>query len=420
VSRFAHINWALADQAIVSGTSFATTVLIARFLGMEELGRFALAWLGVFFAQNLQIALVLAPMMTIGSKQTSAERPAYFGAVALQQAVFTVAMAAFVFLVVKLSELFSPELRLGVLAMPLALLVLFGQIADCLRPYFFVLDRGKMSVALSAIRYGVQMLLLLALFFWVGVESSLYAVLLAMSSSALLAAVIGLVYLGPLRYCPQTIPSVIKRNWRLARWLLPNSVALWARENFVFTATGAVLGLAEVGALRAAQQIVYIVNVILFGFGNIVPIRASKAFASGGFDGLLDFIDQFVMRYNALISGILLLVMLGGEMFLTSIYGDIYSGYGYLIRGFALVMLVQLARITISTILQAMELTSYEFYASAAGFVLVAVASYPLVRAFGLAGAMLGMVLFDAMLLLVVSVGLRGAFLSVQHKLTQR
>jgi O-antigen/teichoic acid export membrane protein len=160
--------------------------------------------------------------------------------------------------------------------------------------------------------------------------------------------------------------------------------------------------------------------VILFGFGNIVPIRASKAFASGGFDGLLDFIDQFVMRYNALISGILLLVMLGGEMFLTSIYGDIYSGYGYLIRGFALVMLVQLARITISTILQAMELTSYEFYASAAGFVLVAVASYPLVRAFGLAGAMLGMVLFDAMLLLVVSVGLRGAFLSVQHKLTQR
>ena len=46
--RFSYINWALADQAIVSGASFITTVLIARYLGMEEFGRFALAWLGVF------------------------------------------------------------------------------------------------------------------------------------------------------------------------------------------------------------------------------------------------------------------------------------------------------------------------------------------------------------------------------------
>ncbi len=283
-----------------------------------------------------------------------------------------------------------------------------------------MLDRGKISVALSAIRYGVQILSLLALFLWVGGDPSLHAVLLAMSFSALLALGIGLVYLGPLRYCPQTIPGVIKRNWRLARWLLPNSVALWAREYFVFSATGTVLGLAEVGALRAAQQLVNVVTVILFGFGNIVPIRAGKAFASDGFDGLLDFIDRFVMRYNALIGGILLLVMLIGELLLTTIYGDVYSGYGYLIRGFALVMLVQLARMTFSNILHAMELTLFEFYASIAGFALVAVASYPLVREFGMAGAMLGIVLFDTVLLFVISVGLRGAFLSAQHRLARR
>ncbi len=416
MDRFAHINWALSEQAIVSGASFVTSVLVARSLGIEGFGRFTLAWLGVFLVQNVHLALILAPMMTIGSKQTNTERPAYFGTVVFQQVIFAIVATFCVYSALKLSGWYAPELRISVLAEPLALLVFFGQFADCLRPYFFLLERGKISFALSAIRYGLQMVLLIAVFLWFDGESSLFAVFLAMSVSALIAFLTGLLFIEPVVFCSQTMPGVIKRNWRLARWLLPNSVALWARENFVFAATGAVLGLAEVGALRAAQQLVYAVNVILFGFGNIVPIRASKAYVTGGIDTLLDFIDQFVMRYNALIGVILLLVMLMGEVLITTIYGEIYSGYGFLIRAFALVMLVQLARITVSTILQAMELTAYEFYASTAGFLFVAFASYPLIQNFGMAGAMLSMVLFDGVLLLVISIGLRGAFFLAPNK----
>ena len=33
LSRYSHINWALADQTMVSGINFLTGILLARFLG---------------------------------------------------------------------------------------------------------------------------------------------------------------------------------------------------------------------------------------------------------------------------------------------------------------------------------------------------------------------------------------------------
>ena len=49
---------ALADQALVSGASFATTVLLVRRLGLADFGLYGLLWLGVLLALGLQQALV--------------------------------------------------------------------------------------------------------------------------------------------------------------------------------------------------------------------------------------------------------------------------------------------------------------------------------------------------------------------------
>ena len=63
------VHWAIADQAIVSGAGFVTTVLLARQLGGEELGRFTLLWLVVLIANAVQFAMIIAPMMSIAPKQ---------------------------------------------------------------------------------------------------------------------------------------------------------------------------------------------------------------------------------------------------------------------------------------------------------------------------------------------------------------
>ena len=67
----------LADQALVSGASFVTTMLLVRALGLDGFGRFSLAWMAVVFAQALQLACVGTPMATLGPKERPEDAPAY-------------------------------------------------------------------------------------------------------------------------------------------------------------------------------------------------------------------------------------------------------------------------------------------------------------------------------------------------------
>ncbi|GBE43909.1 polysaccharide biosynthesis protein [bacterium BMS3Bbin10] len=405
--RFSYINWALADQAIVSGASFITTVLIARYLGMEEFGRFALAWLGVFFAQNLQIALVVAPMMTIGPKQPGSQRSTYTGSVILQQGVIAAATTGVVYFSVVLADLFAPEWRLGTVVVPLTVLVLVGQCAEFLRRYYFTFNRARISFTIDFARYGSQTVFLLGLCEGFVVEASISAVLYAMAVAALIGLILGLLFFGPVSFQASNMRRTLSRHWYFARWLIPTAVANWCRENFVYTAIAATLGLSAVGALRAAQQLVRMVNVPIQGFDNIVPMRAGAAFAGEGFGGLVDFVDGFVLRYTAAISAMLLVIAIFGNFLLTLIYGAEYAGYEHLVAAYAAIIFLYLVRNVLATMLRAMETTIFEFYASISGAVLVTAGSLPLVRAFGMPGAMVALAMFECVIILSLSFGLQ-------------
>src|SRR5207244_2970301 len=56
------------DQAVVSGTSFATSVLLGRCASQEDLGVYYLALSVVFFARGVQEQLVSAPYMIYCSR----------------------------------------------------------------------------------------------------------------------------------------------------------------------------------------------------------------------------------------------------------------------------------------------------------------------------------------------------------------
>lgn len=406
VERFAQVNWALADQAIVSGASFLTTVLIARFLGMEQFGLFALAWLGIYFAQNLQIATIIAPMMTIGAKQKPAERATYTGAMVAQQTVFACATSLIVYLGVQLGDLLVPKWQLGATALPLALLVFVGQFCDFLRRYFFVFGKPRTSFTVDATRYGFQAAALFLMFLNC-LDCAVPTVLYVMAAAAVAGLVPGLWFFGPATLNPAVLRDVTVRHWSFSRWLLVSAIAQWSREHFVHTAVGALLGLAEVGALRAAQQLVRTINVPIQGFDNVVPMRAGAAFVRDGFGGLVDFIDGFMLRYQAAIAMALLVIAMSGDLLLTVIYGESFAGHGYLVAAYAGVLMIYLMRTTVITMLRAMETTSYEFYASVAGGAIVTVLAFPLVREFGIAGSMVALALFEGVVLLFVSLGLR-------------
>ena len=193
--------------------------------------------------------------------------------------------------------------------------------------------------------------------------------------------------------------------WRFARWLIPSAVAIWCRENFVHLAVAAVLGLGELGALRAAQQLVRMVNVLIQAFENIVPMRAGAAFAGRGFAGLIDFIDCFVLRYSVAIALMLAVIAVCGSELLMFVYGSEFGGYGQYVAAYAAVMLLYLVKNTLATILRAMETTVFEFYSSVSGGIIIAIIALPLVKSFGMPGAFISLAVFECVMILCLSFG---------------
>src|SRR5690348_7922098 len=62
--------WAVADQALISGTNFVTMVLVARGLGSPaEFGTFTLVYSALLFANIFQVALVTQPHNVLGTSR---------------------------------------------------------------------------------------------------------------------------------------------------------------------------------------------------------------------------------------------------------------------------------------------------------------------------------------------------------------
>ena len=160
-SRYNHINWTLADQTLVSGVNFLTSILLARYLGIEEFGRFTLVWMAVLFVISIQHAAINSPMMSIGPKQSKAEGSTYYGAIFIQQIIFSCTISLLLYIVVSLSGMAFSDLQVSGLALPLAITSFVCQSQEFLRRIFFTRGNIKRAFLIDAIRYLGQIVILI-------------------------------------------------------------------------------------------------------------------------------------------------------------------------------------------------------------------------------------------------------------------
>src|SRR5207302_10185209 len=72
---------AVLDQAVVSGASFLTTILIGRAAGPEQLGLYVLGFTWAVLIVSVQESLIAAPYTVFGNRLQGACRAAYAGSV---------------------------------------------------------------------------------------------------------------------------------------------------------------------------------------------------------------------------------------------------------------------------------------------------------------------------------------------------
>ena len=271
--RLLHENvWALADQALISATNFATVVILARALAPRDFGVFVLAYTALLFVNGLQTALITQPHNVLGQGRTGDDYRRYTRSSAVGQGLFSLA-AALVALAVALAAYAAGLSSADVLFAAVPALVAW-QLQEFARHVLYTENRLRTAFAIDVVGYGGQVVLILAL---VAADrasgaNALYAVAVASSAGALVGA---WAIRASLR--GRVERSYLAENWAFGKWLGAAIAASWLSGSLFFYLTAVVVNAGATAGLKASQTVLGPLNAFLLFIVTILPIRLAAA-----------------------------------------------------------------------------------------------------------------------------------------------
>jgi len=408
--KHARLNLALSDQAMISGANFATNLVLARHLGIVEFGRFVLAWMIVLIAASLQEGLIIAPMMSLGPTIAAAERRQYFTTVLCHQALWAALVFSLLLSGVSASGHLAPGWQIAGLAVPLAAAAAAHLLQEFARRYHYTNGAAPTALGIDAVYYLGRLAAILWLFR--SGTAGVSAVLWTIAAAAFLSFLLGILGFGKPRFSSAHLKRVTIRHWHFARWLGASAVMFWACNNFFIFLAGALLGAWAVGAIKAAQDVMGVTNILYQGIYNVVIVDAARHFQSAGAQALKHYLQKVALFGAAAVGAIGLAASAAPSVWLRLFYGDQYAGYGHLVQWYALAYLIGFLHVPLRVGLYVVESTSAVFigYACVAAFSLAS--AYPLIRSFGVNGAMAGPVAAETIMCVVLFVLLRRRLLA--------
>lgn len=343
--HFSQSQWIIADQILVSGLNFFTGILLARFLGVEQYGQFVILYAVLLYANTIQFALVLAPMLSILPQINSQiKRTQYLDGILTSQLIFSffisISICIFGYLV---SQWFAISyLKKSIVSLSFS--VLAFQLQDWLRRYFFICYKSKNVFFNDLISYGGQVALLYLLHNWgkLNLTNAFWAIVI----TSAIAFFVGI----PFKKISLSLTNakiIFKRSWQFGRNLFFSGQINWASSQGILLLGGAALGATSVGGIRAAQNIVGPLNIIFQGMENIIPIQASRYYSQYKLPGLISYLKKTSLFGGLLITLICILIVFCSQKLIVSAYGQDYIVYAPLIICQAIVSLIGYFRIQI-------------------------------------------------------------------------
>jgi len=373
------------DQAVVSGTNFATSVILGRFAVQEELGVYYLALSVIYFARGIQEQIVSAPYMIYCSRKQGRELAEYAGSALVHQCA-VMAVTALVLLAALATGVLPPPVAsafwLLVLAAPL---LLFREFARQMS--FAHLELGRATVIDIAAAL-VQFVTLLAL--------ATSGRLTVTATLAIIAVSSGMAAIGWLatstRNMIACLPFAVRdwlHNWRFARWALASQL-LSSTTPYVMPWVIAVThGEAQTGLLGACSTLVGFPNMFLMGLCNFLSPRTAQAYAHGGLAELRAVLWKTAKLFVVTLSGITATAFLFGEQITLLVYGPQFAGAGLIIGVLSLSVLANSIGVVAGNGLWAIERPSASFAADVCSLIVVILAALVCVPLFGPLGAAL-------------------------------
>lgn len=381
---------AVADQAVVSGASFATSVIVARACTPEEFGGFSLVLGLALLARSVVGEVVASPYTVYAPRYRGPDLGAYTGSALIHYLALTAVVVAALFAAAPVlgrgAGLAGGAALAVAAASPFLLVREFARRVDLAQlelPAVFAAD-----VAIAVAQIGGLLLLWHSELLTAG---SAFAVLGAVSAVGCAAWFVG--RRGTIRVVRDRLAPDWQHNWRFGRWAVAGFV-VGSTPPFILPWVLAVThGEADVGRLAACATLMNLAGTYVTGVANVLTPRAARAYTVGGAAELRRVLAQAGVLFGVTLGGFCLVVALTGDMPTRLVYGSGYAGTGPILTLLALTALVNAAGVTAGNGLWALGRPRANVVADVCHLVVTVALAAGLVGPFGpvgAAGALLG------------------------------
>ncbi len=382
---------ALADQAVVSGTSLITTVLIGRICGLHELGLYSLGMSLLIVVMVLQDSLIVLPYTIYSPRLKGNALQQYSGSVLLHQAVLTVtAMVVFAVMAIGCALGLGPD-GLGHVMWMIAAIVPFWSLREYVRRYVFA--RLSVWIVLS---------------FDVAVTTLQIGGLIWLASLNQLSAVTGYVSIGvaccvlttgwlvhtakQFRYNWRHSRADFKKHWNFGRWMCAGQVIGALQVYAIYWLLTGLLDETATGMYAACMSVAMLFNPVILGIGNVLAPKASRAQAEDGPAEVRRVIWKTTLLLGLAQTFFTIIVMLGGSFALHLLYDEpVVPGEQWLITVLALALLSGGISFAAENGLWVIERPDMIFKSRLLGLILTVGATLALVPIWGVIGAAVGL-----------------------------
>lgn len=322
--------FSLVDQALVSGTSFLTTFLLARFSSAGELGIYAIGISVLVSLLAFQDSLILQPY-TI-QRLSSGVQPAEHEGASLIFSVFASVGGALV-VTAAVSGALAWEGASGMLAMLFAIAAIlpFVLTREFARRTAIAQLEMHRAIMLDAVVALIQLSALTIL----GLTGRMSAITacVALGGANAVVAVGWLCWARhTLNLRPQVAKAVFADTWNLGKWLLVGRVTVQVQGYIIYWIAMAMAGAVATGVLAASMSVVNIASPLILALGNVMVPRSVLAWRNAGGQGLWREAIRNTVCFAAVIAPFCIFLLFGGEAIMRVLYpGGEYEGSGVIV-----------------------------------------------------------------------------------------
>lgn len=373
------------DQGVVSGTSFATSVILGRLATKEDLGVYYLALSIVFFVRGIQEQLVSAPFMIYAGRRQGVELDRYAGSALTHQCMLMLVTSG-ILAVLAIAGVLPTALHGAIWLLLCAAPVLL--VREFVRQFLFAHLEMKAAIGLDVSVAGLQLLGLSVLAF-----SDKLTVLSTLAVLAASSGVPVVIWLATKRQrLIATWNGAVRdfwHNWTFARWALASQLLACTTPYAMPWVVALTHGEAETGTLGACATLVGLSNMFMIGLCNFLSPKAARAFGEGGLPELQSVLRKTALLFAVSLGAICFVGFAFGEQIAVAVYGGQFAGTGLVIGVLSLSVLANSMGVTAGNGLWAMERPSANFVADCFSLCIVIISTTALVPLWGPLGAAL-------------------------------